>query len=128
MKISEIADAAGLTVKSVRYYESAGLIPEPARGDNGYREYSESLLPTLRLISRARKSDFSVKECKELLNLFNNPDRYSADVHELVEKKITEIDDKILGLTMIREQLSKLADCCANNETPSCEILEQLSK
>jgi MerR family copper efflux transcriptional regulator len=128
MKISEMAQAAGLTVKSIRYYENVRLIPAPARGENGYRDYSESLLPTLRLISRARTAGFSVKECKDLLDLFNNPSRHSADVHELVEKKVSVLDDKLRELTQIREQLASLARSCANDESASCEILEQLSR
>ena len=127
MKISEIAKASGLTVKSIRYYESVGLLPNASRNDNGYRHYDDALLPTLRLISKARQAGFSVSECEELVALFNNPERHSAEVHEVVKGKIVLIDKQLKELGDIREHLVAMANTCANDSRSKCTILESLS-
>lgn len=127
MKISEIAKASGLTVKSIRYYESVGLIPQPERNINGYRSYCQSVLPTLKLISKARTAGFSVAECKELVELFENPQRHSADVHEVVCQKIAAIDEQMKQLKQIKTELVELADSCENDDHASCAILNSLS-
>ncbi|WP_417345533.1 Cu(I)-responsive transcriptional regulator [Ferrimonas sp.] len=127
MKISAIAKAAGLTVKTIRYYESVGLISPPQRSDNGYRSYDETQIPGLRLIRRARTAGFSVAECKELLGLFNNQSRHSHDVYETVNSKILQIDQKVKELIQIRTALAGLAGTCANDKTPDCAILDSLA-
>lgn len=128
MKISDIAAASGLTVKSIRYYESTGLIPMPPRGDNGYRSYDQALLPTLKLIRRSRAAGFSVNECKELVALLNNPKRHSADVHGMVMQKIAAIDHQMTLLSEVRAELAALAAGCDNSADAQCAILTSLSE
>ncbi|MBD1388396.1 MULTISPECIES: MerR family DNA-binding protein [Echinimonadaceae] len=128
MKISEVAEKAGLTVKAVRYYENVGLIPKPARQQNGYRSYDDSVLPILNLIHRSRAAGFSVDECRELIELFNNPARHSADVHELICQKVEAIEKQQAQLEHIKEHLIALASRCENNEKSTCSILASLTK
>ncbi len=128
MKISEIAKAAGLTVKSVRYYESVGLIPAPGREENGYRSYCASTLPSLKLIGKARTAGFSVDECRELVDLLHNPSRHSSDVHSIVQQKVAAIDEQLAQLQHIRAHLQELAHSCKNDDHSACAILESLSK
>lgn len=72
MNISKVAKATGLTAKTIRYYESIGLITAPVRSDNGYRSYTEGALRELRFVKRARETGFNLEECQELLALYRD--------------------------------------------------------
>ena len=75
MNIGKAAKLAGLTVKTVRYYSDIELIKPEVNKINGYRDYSEEDLAKLQFIAKARKFDFSLGECKELLALYENTER-----------------------------------------------------
>ena len=80
MNISEIAKKTGLTAKAIRFYEEKGLITPPERGENSYRYYQDRHLDELGLLKQAKDVGFTLEECGELLGLFRNPARHSADV------------------------------------------------
>ena len=126
MSIKQVAEAANLPAKTIRYYEDIGLIT-PARGDNGYRSFGESDLHKLRFVARARSLGFSVDECRTLLAMYEDTDRASADVKALAETHLTRIDEKIRELTEMRQTLSHLVHCCAGDDRPGCPILDDLA-
>ncbi len=70
----------GLTSKAIRFYEEKGLVTPPLRSENGYRTYTQKHLNELTLLRQARQVGFNLEECGELVNLFNDPRRHSADV------------------------------------------------
>lgn len=70
----------GLTSKAIRFYEEKGLVTPPLRSENGYRSYTQLHLDELTLLRQARQVGFNLEECGELVNLFNDPKRHSADV------------------------------------------------
>ncbi len=80
MNISDVAKKTGLTSKAIRFYEEKGLVTPPLRSENGYRTYSQQHLDELTLLRRARQVGFNLEECRELVALFNDPSRHSADV------------------------------------------------
>ena len=112
MNIGEVAAETGVTAKSIRYYESINLIPAPARTESGYRQYSDRDVQILHFIKRARGLGFSVAEVAELLSLYQDRDRASAEVKGIVEARLTEIDQKITELESMRTTLRTLADRC----------------
>ena len=81
----------------------------------------------LQFISKARKFDFSLDDCRELISLYENTERSSKEVKALTLLKIAEIDTKLSELNMLREQLSTLASACKGDDRPDCPILEALS-
>ena len=81
----------------------------------------------LQFIAKARKFDFSLDECRELLALYENSERSSKEVKALTQEKIGEIDTKLSELNMLREQLSTLASACKGDNRPDCPILDALS-
>ncbi|MCB1632477.1 MAG: MerR family transcriptional regulator, partial [Pseudomonadales bacterium] len=83
MRIGEIAEVTGVPPKTIRYYEEIGLIPRASRGDNGYRRYRQRDVEILRFIQRARRLGFSVKDVGNLLALWHDTGRASADVKAL---------------------------------------------
>lgn len=126
MNVGEAARASGLPAKTIRYYEEIGLI-SPARAANGYRDYASGDIHRLAFLRRARGLGFSVEECRQLLSLYGDKHRESADVKHLAETKLVEIDRKIAELNGLRKTLQHLVHCCHGDERPDCPILDELA-
>ena len=127
MNIGQAADRSGVSAKTIRYYESIGLIPPAARTEGGYRTYSEKDVATLRFVQHARGLGFSVKDVARLLDLWRNQQRASADVKALALAHVAEVDRKIAELRRIRKTLLHLTRRCHGDERPDCPILEELA-
>lgn len=127
MNIGKAARLSGLTVKAVRYYSDIGIIEPNIAVDTGYRDFSEPDLAKLQFVAKARKFDFSLDDCRELLALYENTERSSKEVKALTLEKIAEIDTKLAELNMLKVQLTKLASACQGNDRPDCPILDALS-
>ena len=127
MNIGKAATLSGLTVKTVRYYSDIGIITPRIHSQSGYRDFSDSDLAKLQVLAKARKFDFSLDECRELLALYENTERSSKEVKALTLEKIAEIDTKLSELHMLKDQLSRLASTCQGDDRPNCPILEALS-
>ena len=127
MNIGKAASMSGLTVKAVRYYSDIGIIKPDIDTNTGYRDFSEPDLAKLQFVAKARKFDFSLKDCRELLALYENKDRSSKEVKALTLEKVAEIDIKLNELNILREQLSTLVSACQGNNRPDCPILDALS-
>ena len=127
MNIGKAASLSGLTVKTVRYYSDIGIIKPHVDGNTGYRDFSEPDLAKLQFVAKARKFDFSLDDCRELLALYENKERTSKEVKALTLEKIVEIDNKLTELNMLRDTLSTLAAACQGDDRPDCPILDALS-
>ena len=127
MNIGEAARKSGLSVKTVRYYDEINLIKPIKNKATNYRHYTTADLAKLQFIGKARRFNFSIKECKELLSLYENQNRSSKEVRNLTLTKIAEIDVKLTELENLREQLSHLVNCCKGNERPECPIIDELA-
>lgn len=126
MNIGTAAERSGLPAKTIRYYEDIGLL-SPDRAENGYRDYSASDVHRLKFLQRARSLGFSVEECRQLLSLYGDSTRESAEVKTLAETKLTQIDRKIAELRELRATLSRLVDACHGDQRPDCPILDGLA-
>ena len=111
----------------MRYYDEINLIKPIKNKATNYRHYTRADLAKLQFIEKARHFNFSIKECKELLSLYENQNRSSKEVRELTLTKIAEIDVKLNELENLREQLSHLVNCCKGNERPECPIIDELA-
>ena len=128
LNIGKAAKLSNLTVKTVRYYADIGLVSPVKNNNTGYRDFSEDDVARLQFVSKARKFNFSIQECEELLSLYSNKNRSSREVKALTLEKISEIDVKLLELKDLKKQLSFLADNCKGNDRPDCPILDALSE
>ena len=128
MNIGKAAKLSNLTVKTVRYYADIGLVSPVKNNNTGYRDFSEDDVARLQFVSKARKFNFSIQECKELLSLYSDKNRSSREVKALTLEKISEINVKLLELKDLKKQLSFLADNCKGNDRPDCPILDALSE
>ena len=127
VNIGKAAKLSNLTVKTVRYYADIGLVRPLKNNSTGYRDFSEDDLARLQFVAKARKFNFSIQECEELLSLYSDKNRSSKEVKVLTLDKISEIDAKLIELKNLRRQLSFLANNCKGNDRPECPILEALS-
>jgi MerR family copper efflux transcriptional regulator len=128
MNIGEVARETGLPAKTIRYYESVGLLPAPARSDGNYRVYGERELRWLRFIQHARALGFSLKEVASLLELWQDQRRASAEVRRLALAHIGAIDQKLAELGAIRATLDDLVQRCHGDHRPDCPILDELAR
>jgi len=124
--IGEAAARSGVSAKMVRHYESLGLLPDVARTDAGYRQYTDSNVHTLRFIRRARDLGFSMGEIAELLKLWQNKGRASADVKRIALDHAADLHRRIEEMTAMKRTLERLADCCHGDHRPDCPILDEL--
>ena len=126
MNIGQVAKQAGISAKMIRYYEEIGLIDAAKRTDAGYRIYSDRDLKTLNFIKHSRELGFSSEQMKELISLWRNTDRSSAEVKQLASKHIEDLNHKIKSLQDMVNALEQSVACCAGNESPDCSILMQI--
>lgn len=128
MNIGEAAHASGITAKMIRHYESINLIKPSARSDAGYRTYNENDLHTLRFIKRARKLGFSLDQIRDLLSLWNDAHRASADVKAIALAHVEDLNKRVAELTEMRDTLQHLAQSCNGDARADCPILQGLAQ
>lgn len=127
MNIGQAAKASGVSGKMIRYYESIGLIAPARRTESGYRIFSDKDIHTLRFIARARGLGFSVEQMGNLLALWQDRHRASADVKAVAQAHIEELEGKIKKLQDMRQTLEHLVNHCHGDERPECPILSDLA-
>ncbi|GHD70127.1 Cu(I)-responsive transcriptional regulator [Luteimonas padinae] len=126
MNIGQAARASGVSAKMIRYYESNGLLPPADRTAAGYRIYSDADVHRLRFVRRARDLGFQMAEISELLGLWNDRSRHSADVRKLARAHIGELRGRMEQLQQMVDTLQELVDACAGDDRPDCPILAGL--
>jgi len=127
LNIGQAAAQSGVSAKMVRHYESLGLLPAVHRTDAGYRQYGEKEVHTLRFIRRARALGFSMAEIAELLKLWQNKRRASADVKRIALAHVADLERRIAEMEAMKQTLGHLAHCCQGNSRPDCPILAELA-
>lgn len=127
MNIGTVSEKSGLPPKTIRYYEDIGLV-KPLRSANGYRSFRESDAHKLAFLGRARALGFSIEDCRNLMALYEDEHRASAEVKDIAEHHLERIDSKIAELKEMRATLAHLVDACAGDHRPDCPILADLAK
>jgi MerR family transcriptional regulator, copper efflux regulator len=127
MNIGQASQQSGLPTKTIRYYEDIGLL-QPARRDNGFRDYADKDVHELRFVARARGLGFTIDECRHLLDLYRDKGRTSAEVRAAVGEHLAVIQAKIAELRTMEQTLKDLMATCAGGSRPDCPILEELSR
>jgi Cu(I)-responsive transcriptional regulator len=126
MTIGEAARESGVSAKMIRYYEESGLIPAAGRTGSGYRTYGPKEVQVLRFVRRARDLGFPMEKVADLLALWRDRDRASADVKRLAQDQISALDQRIREMEAMKASLTHLVHCCAGDDRPDCPILEDL--
>lgn len=127
MNIGDVAKRTGLPPKTIRYYEDIGLI-RPMRDTNGYRVFREADFHKLAFLGRARALGFSIEDCRTLMALYEDESRASADVKQLAQEHLGQIEEKIAQLQSMQATLKHLVQECAGDSRPDCPILKDLAQ
>lgn len=126
MNIGQISKQTGISSKMIRYYEQIGLLDLAKRSASGYRIYYEQDLKTLNFLKHARDLGFSSEQMKELLSLWKNTERQSAEVKQLTLKHIDVLNQKIAQLQSMVNLLQASANHCTGDHQANCTILENI--
>ncbi len=120
MRIGELAELGGVSTKTVRYYESIGLLVEPARTDSGYRDYPADAVERLGFIRDAQASGLTLAEIASVLELKQAGERSCAHTTALLERHLHEIDAQIERLSAARIALTELTNRARGMDPASC--------
>lgn len=127
MKIGQLAEAAGVHVETIRYYQTLGLLPRPARAHGAVRRYGEEAVSRVRFIKRAQALGFSLDEVKLLLEL--SVGEHCAETRTLAKHKLDLVERKMADLRAMQGVLQKLVRACGSGrEGRGCPIIENLSE
>ncbi|GMG83814.1 Cu(I)-responsive transcriptional regulator [Paralimibaculum aggregatum] len=124
MNIGDAARASGLPVKTVRYYADIGLVRPNGRSESGYRNYGRAEVSKLVFARRARSFGFSVEQTRELLGLYEDRSRSSADVKRIARERLSELEAKMQELQALHDELAHLVDACRGDHRPDCPIID----
>jgi Cu(I)-responsive transcriptional regulator len=127
MKIGAVARATGIPAKTIRFYESVGLLAPAARSDGNYRIYGERDIAVLRFVQRARHLGFSIKEVGSLVALWHDRARASAEVRALAVAHLDDIERRLAALQAMRASLRQLIEQCHGDARPDCPIIDGLA-
>ena len=132
LQIGTVAVRSGLTVDAIRFYEKQGLVAKPQRSSGGFRLYNEGDLDRLSFVSRAQALGFSLVEIRELLLLRNAGSGTCSHVHDLLNQKLTAVQQKIADLRKLESQLKDARKRCdrtlAEECTGSCPVIDEMAR
>src|SRR5688500_13089994 len=123
MNIGEVASLSEVNSKMIRRYEEFGIIPKAGRSLAGYRQYTEKDVHILRIVKRARELGFSMKDIKQLVGLWRNRSRPSAQVKSIALKHRAELERKLNEIQSMLNTLNNLIKNCHGDDRPDCPIL-----
>lgn len=127
LTIGTVARVAGVNVETIRFYERRGLVAQPLKPREGYREYSPETVSRIRFIRRAQEIGFSLREIEELLSLRADPRTDCREVREKACAKLEIVDQKIGELEKVRAALNEVISACpGRGALRACSILEAL--
>jgi len=126
-RIGEIGKQLGLSADTLRYYEKIGLLQKVERSSTGIRLYNHKDISNLKFIQRAQKMKFSLVEISGLLQMRKDPQHARADVRELTQKKLIEVESNLQDLTTLHNELTLLVNLCTGSEN-GCPIIEGIEE
>ncbi|GGK39288.1 MerR family transcriptional regulator [Salinarimonas ramus] len=126
LAIGDLARRTGVKVPTIRYYESIGLMPEPARSEGGQRRYGAGHLARLRFVRHARDLGFEIDAIRELLAMAADPQGGCGEAHAITRAHLAEVEDKIARLVALRDELRAML-ACDNGRVADCRIIEVLA-
>ena len=129
MRIGELAERLGVTTKSIRFYESTGLMPEPARTPSGYRDYGEADVERLTFIKTAQRLGLTLDEISEIIAFRDRGQQPCGYVTDLLHRQVADLDRRIGEMQQLREELEALESRAVAGGDGSgryCGVIEHL--
>ncbi|RZU30689.1 heavy metal-responsive transcriptional regulator [Blastococcus saxobsidens] len=121
MRIGELAARAGVSVKALRFYESAGVLPEPARRPSGYRDYDEQALARLRFVKAAQAAGLTLAEIRQVVTVRENSGPPCRHVADLLDAHAADLDRRIAELTALRAEVRRLRQRADRLDPAACD-------
>ena len=118
MKVGELAEATGVSVQTIRFYERRGLLPEPRRLQSGYRDYPAETVRAVLRIKQMQEVGFTLRELGRFLQLLDAEPHNHAERRACAEAKLRDIDARIERMRAMREELSRRLLTCECCNTP----------
>ncbi|WP_347710489.1 MerR family transcriptional regulator [Methylobacterium tardum] len=127
LSIGELSRRTGVLATTIRYYETADLMPPPPRTEGGRRRYGRADIERLAFIRHARELGFEVDAIRELLALAAQPDRSCAEVDKIARRHMAEVERRIERLMALKGELARMTDACGQGRVGECRVIEVLS-
>jgi MerR family Zn(II)-responsive transcriptional regulator of zntA len=120
VRIGELAAKVGITTKTLRFYEEAGLLPPPDRAANGYRDYGPEVLPRLDFIRRGRAAGLTLTQIREVIEVRESGDAPCGRVYQLLTERLADVDRHIADLQVLRATLVRKRDRAESADPSTC--------
>jgi len=120
MRIGELADTAGVPTRTIRFYERRGLLPEPRRAPNGYREYADETVARMRFIRTSQAAGLTLAEIRSIVEIRDDGGAPCAHVGALLESKLNDVRDRQRRLAALESELLALIDRSNNLDPADC--------
>jgi MerR family transcriptional regulator, copper efflux regulator len=121
MRIGETAAAAGMTAKTLRFYEDRGLLPAADRAPNGYRDYPQEAVSRLEFIRRGRTAGLTLAQIGDILSVRDIGQAPCTHVEELLAKQLRDLDARIAELSALRATVAEFHDAAAAGDPAACD-------
>lgn len=121
MRIGELASRTGITPKTIRFWESAGLLDDPARTPSGYRDYQPDAIDRLKFIREAQAAGLTLEEIRQVLAISDRGRPPCEHVSELIQQHVADLNQRIRELTETRRRLRHLAQRAAAQDPTTCD-------
>jgi DNA-binding transcriptional MerR regulator len=131
LPIGALAERSNCSIPTIRYYEQIGLLPA-ARRKAGRRLYGEDDVRRLTFIRRCRDFGFPLDRVKEMVSLYEDGDRACAEVREIAQAHLNEVDERMRELLALKSSLNEFVQSCnsarCRGTTSDCVIIEEMSE
>ena len=127
MQIGDLSRHAGVNIETIRYYERIGVLPVPARQENGRRSYTEVDARRLGFVRHARELGFDLAAVRALLALQEQPQASCEDASRIAQAQLAEVESRIARLLNLRKELSRMVKECGRGVVDECRVIEALA-
>lgn len=122
MRVGELSAATGVKIETIRYYETVGLVPTPARAENGRRVYDRTDVERLSFVRRARLLGFPLSDIKALLAL-DAPQSGNEAARAIAERQLAEVRARLDDLNALESTLATAVEDCRAGRGPICPVV-----
>ncbi len=127
MQIGDLSRHAGVNIETIRYYERIGVLPVPARQENGRRSYTEVDARRLGFVRHARELGFDLAAVRALLALQEQPQASCEDASRIAQAQLAEVESRIARLLNLRKELSRMVKECGRGVVAERRVIEALA-
>lgn len=128
MQIGDLSHAAGVNIETIRYYERIGVLPVPARQQNGRRSYADADARRLSFVRHARELGFDLASVRRFLALQEKPDASCEEASRIASTQLADVESRIARLLSLRAELSRMVRACKRGVVSECRVIEAVAR